>query len=229
MVMVASGGVSDWRTIGAAHYPGALSVEHLALLADVAARVAKPGPGARIVGDPGVKALVKPGSVLHQLAASHIGAAARAVRAVFFNKTATTNWALGWHQDRTIAVRRKAVCPGYGPWSVKTGIVHVEPPFALIEGMVTLRAHLDPCGPDNAPLLIVPGSHRLGRQPSDQIAALVARHGTRACLADAGDVWLYATAIIHASNAATNPTQRRVLQVDFSAASLPAPLHWLGV
>jgi len=47
--------------------------------------------------------------------------------------------------------------------------------------------------------------------------------------AEAGDIWLYATPILHASEAAAEPDRRRVLQVDFSAEELPGGLHWLGV
>ncbi|MFZ5793300.1 MAG: phytanoyl-CoA dioxygenase, partial [Pseudomonadota bacterium] len=46
---------------------------------------------------------------------------------------------------------------------------------------------------------------------------------------DAGDIWLYANPILHASDAATDPTHRRVLQLDFAAQDLPGGLEWLGV
>jgi ectoine hydroxylase-related dioxygenase (phytanoyl-CoA dioxygenase family) len=95
--------------------------------------------------------------------------------------------------------------------------------------MVTLRAHLDDVPATNAPLLIAPGSHTLGRIPVSDIDEIVKRCGTRSCLAVAGDVWLYATPILHASEAASAPTSRRVLQVDFAAEALPNGLEWLGV
>jgi ectoine hydroxylase-related dioxygenase (phytanoyl-CoA dioxygenase family) len=95
--------------------------------------------------------------------------------------------------------------------------------------MVTLRAHLDDVPPTNAPLLIAPGSHRLGRIPVGDVDEIVRRCGTIACLAEAGDVWLYSTPILHASEAASGPTNRRVLQVDFAAEALPDGLEWLGV
>ena len=95
--------------------------------------------------------------------------------------------------------------------------------------MVTLRIHLDPVPADNAPLLIAPGSHRLGRVTEGEIAAVVARCGTQACLAERGDVWTYATPILHASAASHGQRHRRVLQVDYSADTLPPPLAWLGI
>ncbi len=94
---------------------------------------------------------------------------------------------------------------------------------------MTLRLHLDDTPADNAPLLIAPGSHRLGRIAEDAIAATVARCGTLACLANAGDVWCYATPILHASAAARGECHRRVLQVDYAATALPPPLVWLGL
>ena len=73
------------------------------------------------------------------------------------------NWSLGWHQDRTIVVEARAPARGFGRWTVKAGLIQVEPPFALLERMVTLRVHLDPIDDTNAPLRVVPGSHSIGK------------------------------------------------------------------
>lgn len=95
--------------------------------------------------------------------------------------------------------------------------------------MVTLRAHLDDVPSGNAPLLVAPGSHTFGRIAVEDVNDVVKQCGTVTCLAEAGDVWLYATPILHASEAATAPTSRRVLQVDYAAEALPYKLEWLGV
>ena len=158
-----------------------------------------------------------------------LGPAAQPVRAILFDKSDATNWALGWHQDRTIVVRARAEAPGFGPWTVKQGMQHVAPPFDLLSRMVTLRVHLDPVPADNAPLLIAPGSHRLGRVAEADIEAAVAHCGVAACLAAPGDIWIYATPILHASDRARVPARRRVLQIDYSADTLPDGLEWLGV
>ena len=96
------------------------------------------------------------------IAALLIDAPARPVRAVLFDKSDEANWALGWHQDRTIAVRRKIDTADFGPWTVKDGMPHVAPPYDLLARMVTLRIHLDPVTNQNAPLLVALGTHRLG-------------------------------------------------------------------
>ena len=213
---------------GAALFPGAarpILGDLEALFVDFAADQA----GLRLHGIPGLAALLDVTGPIGCLAVGRQGGDTRPVRAILFDKSAATNWALGWHQDRTIAVHERRDITGFGPWSVKGGMAHVEPPFTLLDTMLTLRIHVDPAPADNAPLLIAPGSHRFGRIPEAAIDATVAGCGTHACLADRGDVWLYATPILHASARAENPRRRRVLQVDFSAAQLPARLDWLGI
>jgi hypothetical protein len=197
----------------------------LTVLADLPADLA----GVRIGNLPDLRPWLAPTGPIGALASQCLGHPGRAVRAVLFDKTAATNWSLAWHQDRTICVRQRIEVADFGPWSVKAGLQHVAPPFDLLARMITLRVHLDDVPTTNAPLLIALGSHAQGRVPVAEIDALVERCDIMACLANAGDVWAYATPILHASQAASDPARRRVLQVDFSADSLPGGLEWLGV
>lgn len=185
--------------------------------------------GVRIQGIEALEPLLASEGCIGAVAATVLGMGAKPVRAILFNKSPETNWSLAWHQDRTICVKEKGEVSGFGPWTVKSGMNHVAPPFDLLTRMVTLRAHLDDVPATNAPLLIAPGSHTFGRIPVGDVDAIVKRCGTKACLAGAGDVWLYSTPILHASDAASAPTNRRVLQVDFAAEALPGGLEWLGV
>jgi len=214
---------------GAQHFVGALDAPELSTLDALIGGGLTTQPGLRLHGVDGLEALIGGGSTPGRIANAMLDAPARAVRAVVFDKTADLNWPLGWHQDRTIVVRQRIETPGFGPWSIKQGLQHVEPPFAIIEGMATLRIHLDPVDADNAPLLVAPGSHLRGRVPVAEVAQVAATLGTVPCLAGAGDVWAYATPILHASEAAKRPRRRRVLQVDYACINLPAPLEWLGV
>lgn len=186
-------------------------------------------PGVRIGDASALEPLLDTGGAVGAVAAAVLGPAARPVRAILFDKTAERNWALGWHQDRTIVVKERIDADGFGPWTLKSGLIQVEPPFEILERMVTLRVHLDPVDARNAPLRIVPGSHRLGRLPETEIERVVVTFGERLCLAERGDVWLYATPIVHASLAADLPRRRRVLQVDYSADAAPGPLVWRRV
>jgi hypothetical protein len=206
---------------GAAHLPGA-AAPFLARLYALAESLPRGKAGLRLHGIDGLAALLAPDSL------GCVVPGMRPVRAILFDKSSEANWTLGWHQDRTIAVQARAEVPGFGPWSIKQGMVHVEPPFAVIEALRTVRIHLDPVPADNAPLLIAPGSHRMGRIAEKDMAAAVERCGT-ACLANAGDIWLYATPIVHASAASQVEQSRHVLQVDFSPSPLPGGLEWLGI
>ena len=196
-----------------------------AVLGDVAIGRA----GVRLHGILSLRPLLAADSVIGAVAAALLGPNCQPVRAILFDKTANTNWVLGWHQDRTIAVAARIDGPGFGPWSRKHGLLHVEPTFDILERMVVLRVHLDPVTAGNAPLRIAPGSHRFGRLPEAEIDAAVARCGTHDCLAERGDTWAYGAPILHASKAAETPAGRRVLQIDYSSDQVPGRLNWHGV
>lgn len=212
---------------GAEHLPGAAS-EALGELESIASR-SMVVAGTRLQGDHALRRLLRAAGALGRLASDRIGPAARPVRAILFDKSPGSNWSLAWHQDRTIAVRARREVQGFDTWTVKRGMLHVEPPMEILESMLTLRVHLDDVPIDNAPLLVALGSHRFGRVAEGDIDDVVTRCGVHACTANAGDVWLCATPILHASDAARKPLRRRVLQVDYAAGELPGGLQWLGV
>lgn len=171
-------------------------------------------------------ALIGSSGPMGALAADAAGHAVRPVRVLFFDKTPDANWAVPWHQDRCIAVKARAELDGYGPWSVKNGVDHVEPPVAVLDGMVTLRLFVDDCGSDNGPLLVARGSHRHGRLPGRDIAEVVGCSEIFVGTGQAGDVLVMRTLAIHSSKRAALPAHRRVLHVDYAAAELPPPLEW---
>ncbi|HLY54754.1 MAG TPA: phytanoyl-CoA dioxygenase family protein [Stellaceae bacterium] len=214
---------------GAERYRALLTSAEISSLRELADGLPPSRAGARLFGNPGLLDPLGPGGCIGRLARSILGAGSRPVRAVLFDKKATTNWAVPWHQDRTIAVRRRVEVTGFGPWSVKDGVPHVEPPFPVLASMITLRAHLDDCDAENSPLLIAPGSHRLGRIAATAASRLAARLGSIACPASTGDVWVYATPILHSSERSRSPNQRRVLHVDFAPDDLPGGLEWMGI
>ncbi len=214
---------------GAQRVPSALHAGELQSLKKALADVPPAHAGIRLQGIASLKPFLTSAEPVGAVAASILGPACQPVRAILFDKSPTTNWSLGWHQDRTIVVAERIEVEGFGPWTVKNGLLHVAPPFDVLAAMLTLRVHLDPVPATNSPLLIAPRSHLLGRVPEVEVPQIVKRCGTVACLADAGDIWLYATPILHASEAALEPNHRRVLQVDFAIADLPGGLQWLGV
>lgn len=160
------------------------------------------------------------------LMTSRLGPLARPVRAIFFDKTQGVNWLVPWHQDLTIAVKQHHEVPGYGPWTMKDGIPHVQPPVGVLEQMLTLRLHLDSCDAANGALQVIPGSHCEGRLSAASIQEL--RKGSRLHIvsAQAGDVLLMKPLILHASSPSSSPRRRRVLHIEYAALGLPEPLEW---
>ncbi|MDC7684053.1 phytanoyl-CoA dioxygenase family protein [Asticcacaulis sp. BYS171W] len=210
------------------------AVLHRAVLASEIIDSLRDDLDAQIAGRPGKRltqgnTLLEATGALGRIAAGLIGEAARPVRAIIFDKSPATNWHLGWHQDRTIAVRERIEVEGFGPWSTKDGILHVAPPMSVLNGMVTLRLHLDDCDESNAPLKVALGSHRLGFVAADEASRVAESGPVLTCLARAGDVWAYATPILHMSERSQSPGRRRVLQVDYAATALPGGLDWRGV
>lgn len=219
----------DFERDGALRLAAALDAGALRAIEAALEGVPASRAGVRLAGRPGLARQLSGDAPLGRVAAGLIGPAAFPVRAILFDKSAVVNWALGWHQDRTIAVAARVELPGFGAWTMKQGLLHVAPPFSVLAGMVTLRLHLDPVPADNAPLLAARGSHRLGIVPEDQVESVAAAAGRLVCLAERGDVWAYATPILHASARAVRPARRRVLQVDYAAAPLPGGLVWAGL
>ncbi len=155
-----------------------------------------------------------------------IGGRAFPVRAIFFDKTDGANWGVPWHQDVAIAVAERIETPGFGPWSVKEGIVHVQPPQHILASMVTLRLHLDDCTADNGALRVWPGSHRQGELGAEALADWTARPGAVTCEVLKGGALVMRPLLLHASSPAKNPSHRRVLHVEYAATELPNGLKW---
>ena len=226
--MTAGNGALSFRSDGAERYHAAAGAAVVSLR-DALPIVPPDRAGLRISGIKALRRFLLHSGAIGVIAAEVLGPRADAVRAILFDKTAALNWSVAWHQDRTISVVDHLEVDGFGPWTTKRGMHHVVPPIDLLVRMVTLRVHLDDVPDTNAPLLIAPGSHRLGRVSVDDIDAAIGACGVRACLATAGDTWLYATTILHASEIAKRPARRRVLQADYSADELPGGLRWSGV
>lgn len=155
-----------------------------------------------------------------------LGSRAFAVRAMLFDKTPAANWRVAWHQDLTIPTRMRADAPGFGPWSEKAGIPHVQPPVAVLERMLTVRIHLDPCGTEQGPVRVLPGTHRLGKLTGEDIDALRTSIAEVGVPVPAGGLLLMRPLLLHASSPAATPTHRRVIHLEYAADPLPAGLEW---
>ncbi len=148
------------------------------------------------------------------------------VRAILFDKTPVANWKVSWHQDLTVAVTKRIDVPGYGPWSEKAGVWHVQPPAAVLQGMLAVRVHIDESGVTNGPLRVLPGSHRVGKLRDADIPAWRARIAEQICAVPRGGVVLMRPLLLHASSPALEPQHRRVIHIEFASARLAPGLEW---
>lgn len=160
-----------------------------------------------------------------------LGPGCFAVRGLLFDKTREANWKVIWHQDLSIAVRERKEVPGYGPWSSKAGVTHVQPPMEIMERMLAVPLHLDACDASNGPLRVLPGSHQSGRLDADSIAGWRERTAEVACLSPRGGALLMRPLLLHASSPALVAGHRRVLHLEWAAEPLPLPqgLEWQDV
>jgi ectoine hydroxylase-related dioxygenase (phytanoyl-CoA dioxygenase family) len=171
---------------------------------------------AQLADSPRVRALVEP----------LLGADAFPVRGILFDKTPVANWKVTWHQDLTIAVAQHVEAPGYGPWSEKAGVVHVQPPDEVLASMLAVRIHLDPSGANNGPLRVLPGSHRVGKLRDAEIPSWRSRIAEQVCLVPQGGALLMRPLLLHASSPAREPTRRRVIHIEYAGCHLAPGLEW---
>jgi ectoine hydroxylase-related dioxygenase (phytanoyl-CoA dioxygenase family) len=155
-----------------------------------------------------------------------LGQGAFAVRGILFDKIPSANWRLLWHQDIAIAVRAQIDVLGFGGWSVKADLPHVQPPAEILQNMLAVRLHLDDCGVDNGALRVLPGSHLNGRLDSGDIRTFRASVEERICIVPRGGALLMRPLLLHASSASESPRHRRVIHLEYANTELPGGLEW---
>jgi len=209
---------------GFAMIPDVLNDDERAGLIDLLGHVN--GAGRRgLLAEPEVKKLAWSPRLI-DLVRPHLSTNPLPIRAIYFDKSPNANWLVPWHQDLTIAVQATADAPGFGPWSEKDGIPHVQPPAELLEQMLTIRLHLDAADESNGALRVIPGSHRQGRLSAEHIQEIRRRHTGIVCAATTGGALLMRPLLLHASSRSTSPRHRRILHIEYAGFALPPELAW---
>lgn len=146
------------------------------------------------------------------------------VKSIYFDKPASSNWFVAYHQDLTISVDRKNVQEGFGPWTVKTNQFAVQPPLSILENVFTIRVHLDATDAGNGALKVIPGSHRKGIYRPETIDW--ANEQEVSCDVPKGGIMLMKPLLLHSSGRTTDARKRSVVHLEFSNVDLPTPLQW---
>jgi ectoine hydroxylase-related dioxygenase (phytanoyl-CoA dioxygenase family) len=174
---------------------------------------------------PGVRAYAQSSEAL-SLVEPVLGPGCFAVRGTLFDKTPDARWKVAWHQDLSIAVRERRDVEGFGPWSLKAGVWHVQPPARVLETMLALRLHLDACDESSGALRVVPGSHARGRLSREEIERCLGAARPVTCAAPRGGALLMRPLLLHSSPTPRVVSRRRVIHLEYAAAALPGGLEW---
>jgi ectoine hydroxylase-related dioxygenase (phytanoyl-CoA dioxygenase family) len=166
--------------------------------------------------------------VIRELISPLLGSECFPVRGILFDKIPGANWKVPWHQDVTIAVQDRIEIDGFGPWSIKAAVLHVQPPAMVLENMLSVRLHLDARDEGNGALRVIPGSHQHGRIPEDKIPSVRFDAPETVCAVGVGGALLMRPLLLHAFSASRAPEHRRVIHLDFAAVQLPLGMNWFS-
>jgi ectoine hydroxylase-related dioxygenase (phytanoyl-CoA dioxygenase family) len=157
------------------------------------------------------------------IAREFLGPSAVPYRATLFDKSSARNWLIPWHQDTALPLRaRRDDADGWGPWSIKSGIVYAHAPAAALSRVIALRLHFDDSCHDNGPLRVLPGTHTHGVLSESEIDRMVREISPVDCLVPRGGVIAMRPLLLHASSKAITDRPRRVLHIEY-ADSLDMP------
>ena len=147
-----------------------------------------------------------------------LGPEALPYRATLFDKSPTSNWLVVWHQDTALPLARREEMPGWGPWSVKSGVIYAHAPADALRRVLALRIHLDDSTPLNGPLRVLPGTHRQGVLSDTALGQLAHEIQPIDCLVSRGGILAMRPLLVHASSKSRTDASRRVLHVEYAAS-----------
>ena len=157
-------------------------------------------------------------SELLSIARSVLGDTAFPFRATLFDKSGSANWLVVWHQDTALPIQERHDTPGWGPWSVKEGVVYAHAPASALSQVLALRVHLDDSTEHNGPLRVLPATHRLGVLTDDTMHRLAAEIAPVDCLVPRGGILAMRPLLVHASSKSLIDAPRRVLHIEYAAS-----------
>jgi ectoine hydroxylase-related dioxygenase (phytanoyl-CoA dioxygenase family) len=159
-------------------------------------------------------------SQLLRIARDVLGNCAFPFRATLFDKSSSANWLVVWHQDTALPIQERRETPGWGPWSVKEGVIYAHAPAAALSQVLALRVHLDDSTAQNGPLRVLPATHKLGVLNDDAMHLLATQIAPVDCLVPRGGVLAMRPLLVHASSKSQVAAPRRVLHIEYAASAV---------
>jgi ectoine hydroxylase-related dioxygenase (phytanoyl-CoA dioxygenase family) len=157
--------------------------------------------------------------LLLKFATSALGEQALPFRATLFDKSPDSNWLVVWHQDTALPLRERRDATGWGPFSVKEGVICAHAPAAALEQVLAIRIHLDNSTTENGPLRVLPGTHKSGVLSDDAIHDLSLKVHEVVCEVPSGGILLMKPLLVHASSKVLQSKRRRVLHLEYCSRS----------
>jgi len=161
-------------------------------------------------------------SQLLQIAQEILGDNAFPFCATLFDKSSVANWLVVWHQDTALPIQERHETPGWGPWSVKEGVIYAHAPGGALAQVLALRVHLDDSSADNGPLRVLPASHKSGVLSDDAMRGLAFEIAPVDCLVPRGGVLAMRPLLVHASSKSQVAAPRRVLHIEYAVSAFLA-------
>jgi ectoine hydroxylase-related dioxygenase (phytanoyl-CoA dioxygenase family) len=161
-------------------------------------------------------------SRLLSIAKEILGVGAFPYHATLFDKSPTSNWLVVWHQDTALPLRERKKFPGWGPWSVKEGVIYAHAPASALSQVLALRVHLDDSTERNGPLRVLPQSHTRGVLSDEEIERMVPETTPVECVVRRGGVLAMRPLLVHSSSKSQVDSPRRVLHIEYAASICPA-------
>jgi ectoine hydroxylase-related dioxygenase (phytanoyl-CoA dioxygenase family) len=89
-----------------------------------------------------------------------------------------------------------------------------------------MRIHLDDNAKEQGALKVIPATHELGKMDDTAISALTKKREAVILPTQRGEMILMRPLLLHGSDRATDPRQRRVLHLEWAAFDAPSGLRW---
>ena len=109
-------------------YPGIIDQTEASHLLEALGSTPRSRAGSRHLRScPAVSALASDAR-LTSIARTFLAAEPFPFRATLFDKSPDSNWLVVWHQDTALPLTRRFEEAGWGPWSVKAGVIYAHAP-----------------------------------------------------------------------------------------------------
>jgi len=167
--------------------------------------------------------------VLIRLASRLLAAPATLVRVDCIDGRNLANWLSPWRQVKHVSLAERHRVTGFRNWSEQGPVWMAEAPTWVLEQSVTLQVYLDACAEDDGPVEVLTGSHDKGRLKRTELSELVREGRALTCLCARGDILALSPLAVRRRHRARETSQRRVLEMTFTAATLPQPLTWASL